>query len=67
VRSPWALSSNFVTAEGSIDNPVASLAPYFSQPDLSCLDNHLRSISESFWSYADGLRQHHSAYYFQSG
>jgi len=67
VRDLRALSSNFVTAAGGVGDPVASLAPYFSQVELSCLDNHLRSISESFWSYADGLRQHHLAYYFQSG
>jgi hypothetical protein len=67
VRDLRALSSNFVTADLGIDDPVASLAPYLSQGDPTCLDNHLRSISDSFWSYADGLRQHHLAYYFQSG
>jgi Ion channel len=67
IRDLRALSSNFVTAPGGADDPVASLAPYFSQVDLNCLDNHLRSISGSFWSYADGLRQHHMVCYFQSG
>lgn len=67
VCSLRALSSNFVTATLDFDDPVASLGPYFSTGDLSCLDNHLRSIFESFWSYSDGLRQHHVAYYFQSG
>ena len=67
IRDLRALSSNFVTAEGGVDDPVVSLGPYFSYVELSCLDSHLRSISESFWSYVDGLRQHHMAYYFQSG
>ena len=67
VRDLRALSSNFVSAGLDIDNPVASLGPYLSRADATCLDSHLRSISESFWSYADGLRQHHLAYFFQSG
>jgi hypothetical protein len=67
VRDLRALSSNFATAKPEVGDPVASLGPYFSQRDIDCLDNHLRSISGSFWSYADGLRQHHLAYFFQSG
>jgi len=67
VRDLRALSSNFITAKIELSDPVASLRPYFSQHGTDCLDNHLRSISENFWSYADGLRQHHLAYFFQSG
>jgi len=67
IRDLRALSSNFVTSARGVDEPLAILGPYFSQADPSCIDNHLRSISESLWSYADGLRQHHLAYYFQSG
>jgi hypothetical protein len=61
------LSSNFLTPVGSSRDLVAGLGPYLSVGELDCLDNHLRAISTSFWSYADGLRQHHQAYYFQSG
>lgn len=67
VRDLRALSFNFVTPESDLDDPVASLAPYLVRDDLACLENHLRSISENFWVYADGLRQHRLAYYFQSG
>jgi Ion channel len=67
VRDLRALSSNFITGERDVDDPVVSLGPFLSQGETNCLDNHLRSISESFWSYANGLRQHHLAYYFQSG
>ncbi len=67
VRDLRALSSNFITATHSGSNLVSSLGPYFFQGEPICLDNHLRAISESFWSYADGLRQHHLAYYFHSG
>lgn len=62
-----ALASNFITAQHGPDDPLASLASYFAQPGLSCLDSDLRAISENFWSYTDGLRQHPVAYYFQSG
>jgi hypothetical protein len=62
-----ALASNFADAKHCLDDPLANLGPYLVQGDLSCLDNHLRSISDDFWSYTDGLRQHHLAYYFQSG
>ena len=67
VRDLRTLSSNFVTAERGVADPVASLAPYFHQGEPIGLDGHLSAIFESFWSYADGLRQHHLAYYFQSG
>jgi hypothetical protein len=67
VRDLRALSSNFITGDRGVDDPVVSLGPYLAQGETSCLDNHLRSISESFWSYANGIRQHHLAYYFQSG
>jgi hypothetical protein len=36
-------------------------------PDGQGLDGYLQAISGSFWSYADGLRMHHVAYFFQSG
>jgi hypothetical protein len=67
VRDLRTLSSNFVTAERGVADPVACLAPYFHQGEPVGLDGHLNAIFESFWSYADGLRQHHLAYYFQSG
>lgn len=67
VRDLRTLSANFVTAEPTAGDPVAGLEPFFSQGQPVGLDSHLQAISESFWSYADGLRLHHIAYYFQSG
>jgi hypothetical protein len=67
VRDLRSLSSNFITTGHGLNDPVAGLSLYFSKGDPVCLDNHLRAISDSFWSYADGIRQHHLAYYFQSG
>jgi hypothetical protein len=67
VRDLRSLSAYFAGADETVGDPVASLAPYLAQGEIDCLDNHLRAISASFWSYADGLRQHHVAYYFQSG
>lgn len=67
VRDLRTLSANFVTAEGGVSDPVASLGMYFPEGQMVGLEAHLQAISESFWSYADGLRQHHAAYYFQSG
>ena len=67
IRDLRALSSNFATAEHTGGNPIASLAPHFLRGEPICLDNHLRAISTGFWSYTEGLRQHHLAYYFQSG
>ena len=67
VRDLRSLSSNFATDDTGAVDPIASLGPYLARGELDCLDNHLRAISLSFWSYADGLRQHHLAYYFQSG
>ena len=67
VRDLRALSSNFSTHTRNGDDLVGSIAPYFFQGKPICLDNHVRAISESFWSYADGLRQHNLAYYFHSG
>ena len=65
VRDLRTLSSNL--AAGSEANPIISLGPYLARAESDCLVNHLRAISISFWSYVDGLRQHHLAYYFQSG
>jgi hypothetical protein len=59
--------SNFVTSGHDLEHPLAGLGPYFAQGELACLDNHLRSVSDDFWAYTDGLRQHPLAYYFQSG
>jgi Ion channel len=67
IRDLRSLSSNFINAGPEFDSPIASLSRYFFRGDPVCLDNHLRAISDSFWSYADGIRQHHLAYYFQSG
>ncbi|MGH7097043.1 MAG: FUSC family protein [Stellaceae bacterium] len=67
VRDLRTLSANFVTAEPTAGDPVASLEPYFPQGQPVGIDSHLQAISDSFWSYTDGLRLHHIAYYFQSG
>jgi hypothetical protein len=67
VRDLRTLASNFGAGDESAEDPIASLGPYLGRGDLNCLDNHLQAISHNFWSYADGLRQHHLAYYFQSG
>ena len=67
VRDLRTLSSSFAAGDEAVADPIASLAPYLAHGELDCLDNHLRAIAVSFWSYADGLRQHHVAYYFQSG
>jgi hypothetical protein len=65
IRDLRTLASNFSDAEQGVGNPLANLAPYF--PDGRGLDGYLQAISNSFWSYADGLRMHHVAYFFQSG
>ena len=67
VRDLRALSSNFALEGNGADDPLAGLGVYLAREELDCLDNHLRAISANFWSYADGLRQHRLAYYFQSG
>jgi len=67
VRDLRTLSSNLDAGDEGVTDPITSLGPYLARGELDCLDNHLRAISISFWSYADGLRQHHLAYYFQSG
>jgi Ion channel len=67
VRDLRTLSASLATGDEAIADPIASLGPYLARGELDCLDNHLRAIAVSFWSYADGLRQHHIAYYFQSG
>jgi hypothetical protein len=65
IRDLRTLSSNFSDAEHGVGDPLNNLAPYF--PDGRGLDGYLQAISDSFWSYADGLRMHHVAYFFQSG
>jgi hypothetical protein len=65
IRDLRTLSSNFSDAEHGVGNPLSNLGPYF--PDGQGLDGYLQAISGSFWSYADGLRMHHVAYFFQSG
>jgi hypothetical protein len=65
IRDLRTLSSNFSDAEHGMSDPLANLAPYF--PDGEGLDGHLGAINDSFWSYADGIRMHHVAYFFQSG
>src|SRR3984885_5317557 len=65
IRDLRTLSSNFSDAEHGVGDPLANLAPYF--PDGQGLDGYLQAINDGFWSYADGLRMHHVAYFFQSG
>src|ERR1700678_3187284 len=65
IRDLRTLSSDFSDAEHGVGDPLANLAPYL--PDGQGLDGYLQSINDSFWSYADGLRMHHVAYFFQSG
>jgi hypothetical protein len=65
IRDLRTLSSNFSDAEHGVGDPILSLAPYF--PEAKGLDGYLQAINDSFWSYADGLRMHHVAYFFQSG
>ena len=67
IRDLRALSSNFATVEPDVGNAVARLNSFFPQGQPVGLDSYLQAISESFWSYSDGLRLHHIAYYFQSG
>jgi hypothetical protein len=65
IRDLRTLSSNFSDAEHGVGDPLANLGPYF--PEAHGLEGYLQAISDSFWSYADGLRMHHVAYFFQSG
>jgi hypothetical protein len=65
IRDLRTLSSNFSHAENGVGDPIVNLEPYF--PEGEGLDGYLQAISDSFWSYADGLRMHHVAYLFQSG
>jgi hypothetical protein len=65
IRDLRTLASNFSDAEQGVGDPLVNLAPYF--PDGRGLDGYLQAISDSFWSYADGVRMHHVAYFFQSG
>ena len=65
IRDLRTLSSHFSDAEHGVGDPIVNLAPYF--PEGQGLDGYLQAINDSFWSYADGLRMHHVAYFFQSG
>jgi hypothetical protein len=65
IRDLRTLASNFSDAEHGLGDPLANLAAYF--PEGDALGGYLEEISDSFWSYADGLRMHHVAYFFQSG
>jgi hypothetical protein len=65
IRDLRTLSSNFSDAEHGVGDPIVNLEPYF--PGGQGLDGYLQAINDSFWSYADGLRMHHVAYFFQSG
>jgi hypothetical protein len=65
IRDLRTLSSNFSDAEDGVGDPIVNLEPYF--PDGKGLEGYLQAINDSFWSYADGLRMHHVAYFFQSG
>jgi len=65
IRDLRTLSSNFSDAEHGVGDPIVNLEPYF--PNGQGLDGYLQAINDSFWSYADGLRMHHVAYFFQSG
>jgi uncharacterized membrane protein YccC len=67
IRDLRTLCANFLTAEADTGDVMASLAPYFPQGEPAGLDDRLRAISDSFWSYSEGLRLHRIAYYFQSG
>src|SRR6202522_3637743 len=65
IRDLRTLSSNFSDAEHGAGDPIVNLEPYF--PDGHGLDGYLQAIDRSFWAYADGLRMHHVAYFFQRG
>src|SRR5580698_8869321 len=65
IRDLRTLSSNFSNAEHGVGDPLVNLQPYF--PSGQGLDGYLQAINDGFWSYADGLRMHHVAYFFQSG
>ncbi|HEU5019815.1 MAG TPA: FUSC family protein [Pseudolabrys sp.] len=67
VRDLRSLCSNFVSSDADAGDPVLSLRSYFPAGQPTGLDGLLQGIAGSFWSYADGLRLHHIAYYFQSG
>jgi hypothetical protein len=67
VRDLRRLSSNFATVEPHVGDAVVRLHSYFPQGQPVGLDGYLQAISDSFWSYSDGLRLHHITYYFQSG
>jgi len=61
------LCTPFATAERGAGSAVTTLRPYLRDGQADGLDGHLDSISDALSSYTDGVRLHHSAYYFQSG
>jgi hypothetical protein len=65
IRDLRTLSSNFSDAEHGVGDPIVNLEPYL--PEGRGLGGYLQAISADFCSYADGLRMHHVAYFFQSG
>jgi hypothetical protein len=65
VRDLRNLSASFSYPEHGASEPLAVLEPYF--PNGVGLDEFLQEINGGLWSYADGLRLHHVAYFFQSG
>lgn len=67
IRDLRTLSSIFSNAEQGIGDLMLNLEPYFPNGQPTGLDGYLQSIDDNFWSYADGLRMHHIAYFFQSG
>ncbi|AMB58911.1 hypothetical protein AWU67_08555 [Microterricola viridarii] len=67
ISSLRALSAQFFSPGSGVGEPIASLKPYFPGGEARSLDSHLESIADTFGSYTDGVRLHHSAYYFQSG
>ncbi len=62
-----ALCRQFSAAERGAGTALASLTPWFRDGQVNGLDGHLDGIADAFAAYTDGLRLHHSAYYFQSG
>ncbi len=61
------LCRQFSTTERGAGSAVTTLAPHFRDGQTQGLDGHLASVSDALTAYMDGLRMHHTAYYFQSG
>ena len=61
------LCRQFSTTERGAGSAVTTLAPYFQGGQAQGLDGRLSSIQDALTAYMDGLRMHHTAYYFQSG